>query len=536
MKYNKKINLSEFLLLFLVFTSIVFLLLAGTGTLFSGFHYVDDHEFAETEFLLKKEQWSIVRTIRSWIVFDRGKRFRPLYYTLRVLTVAIFGVNTVAISILRGFIASMSMTILYCIGRMTGSNRFFSFLFPLVSIIGYQMAAVWKMGPQENLGTLLLACTFVFLLQFLDNPGPLNAFLTILFAISMSFYKESYILLLPFFVCYILYSGNHASLINRNNTTSNQPVSPSIQDKTIKAKIGRQCMIVFFSVLFFASLFLVWVTVYQNRQSSAGSLSLSELLKEILNSCSTDLRWFILFSVLLLFIFFSYWNEARQYWREYLLFISFILPQMLLYIRNMTERYILPWSVGYAAMFVLFIPRRILHSGKRKNLYIILLIGLLAANLRGAIVEADYYQFSGNSFTGAMEAIEKAAENQGTDSDVRIMTCFSPDEEGNLMIKYWLLLKGIDDVYYWHRDTQEINKSFSYDHYSELSGTDETDVSLDSIDIIITANRRDRHFIADPEFDLSDFIEVPCGSMTLYFRKGTGIEIPEIKEPSAIYS
>ena len=130
MKYNKKINLSEFLLLFLVFTSIVFLLLAGTGTLFSGFHYVDDHEFAETEFLLKKEQWSIVRTIRSWIVFDRGKRFRPLYYTLRVLTVAIFGVNTVAISILRGFIASMSMTILYCIGRMTGSNRFFSFLFP----------------------------------------------------------------------------------------------------------------------------------------------------------------------------------------------------------------------------------------------------------------------------------------------------------------------------------------------------------------------------------------------------------------------
>ena len=64
----------------------------------------------------------------------------------------------------------------------------------------------------------------------------------------------------------------------------------------------------------------------------------------------------------------------------------------------------------------------------------------------------------------------------------------------------------------------------------------ETVISLDSVDIIITANRRDRHFIADPEFDLSDFTEVPCGSMTLYFRKGAGIDIPEIKEPSAIYS
>ena len=533
MKLNKKINLCEFLVLFLVFTSIVFIILAGTGTLFSGFHYVDDHEFAETEFLLKNEHWGIVRTIRSWLVFDSGMRFRPLYYPLRVLTVAVFGINTVAISVLRGFIASLSMTVLYSIGRMTGSNRFFSFLFSLVSIIGYQMAAVWKMGPQENFGTLLMACTFVFLLQFLDNSRPSCAFLTILSAVCMSLYKESYVLVLPFFACYTVFSGNPVFL-HQDDTSSTLSASQSILVKTEKNEKGRRFMAAFFSVLFLASLFLIWATVYRGRQS--GSLSRSELFSGILNSCSTDLRWYILFSVLMLFIFFSYWDKARHYWREYLLLFCFLLPQMLLYIRNMTERYILPWSVGYAAMFVLFIPRRILSSGKRKNLNIILLIGLLAANLRGAIVEADYFQFSGNSFTEAMEAIDKVAGSQSTDRDVRIMTCFSPDEEGNIMIKYWLLLKGIDDVYYWHRDTQEISKAFTYDHYGELSGTDETVISLDSVDIIITANRRDRHFIADPEFDLSDFTEVPCGSMTLYFRKGAGIDIPEIKEPSAIYS
>ena len=124
---EKQVN--ETIISFLLFCAIAFAILIGKGTLFSGFHYVDDHEFTEMEFLLEDQHWSVLRTIGSWLAYDFTRRFRPLYYILRVLTVAVFGINTTAISICRGFIAAITMTVLYHLGRRTGNGRFLSFLF-----------------------------------------------------------------------------------------------------------------------------------------------------------------------------------------------------------------------------------------------------------------------------------------------------------------------------------------------------------------------------------------------------------------------
>lgn len=514
---EKQVN--ETIISFLLFCAIVFAILIGKGTLFSGFHYVDDHEFAEMEFLLEDQHWSVLRTIGSWLAYDFTRRFRPLYYILRVLTVAVFGINTTAISVCRGFIAAITMTVLYHLGRRTGNGRFLSFLFSFISMIGYQMAAVWKMGPQENFGTLLLALTLLFLLRYLDWYRTLDFVLTIVLATCMSLYKESYIMTLPFLVCLTIYRGRPESIgFSKTLTAGHQ--------------IGRRILCASLTALFITMLVLIWEVVYNGEVAASSDMS---IVDGVIHSVTTDLRWYVLFSLLLLFIFFSFWDRARAFWREGLLFSSFILPQMVLYIRDMTERYILPWAVGYAAIFVLFIPHRILSHGRREKLYYFLLIGLLLANLRGALVEADYFQFSGKSLTTAMKTVgEISKEYDGNDS-IRIMTCFSPDEEGNLMIKYWLRLHGVDNVWYWHQDTKTINQAFDYDSYGYLSGYSEQSTDLDSIDIIVMVNRRDRHFLFDPDINLTDFKKVPCGSMTLYVRNSTGIVIPDIEEPISRY-
>ena len=134
-----------------------------------------------------------------------------------------------------------------------------------------------------------------------------------------------------------------------------------------------------------------------------------------------------------------------------------------------------------------------------------------------------------------MKTVEEISKEYDGNDSIRIMTCFSPDEEGNLMIKYWLRLHGVDNVWYWHQDTKTINQAFDYDSYGYLSAYSEQSTDLDSIDIIVMVNRRDRHFLFDPDINLTDFKKVPCGSMTLYVRNSTGIVIPDIEEPISRY-
>ena len=49
------------------------------------------------------------------------------------------------------------------------------------------------------------------------------------------------------------------------------------------------------------------------------------------------------------------------------------------------------------------------------------------------------------------------------------------------------------------------------------------------MDIVITHNREDRHWYYEPTLDLSDFTEIPCGTLTLFVRNNKGLEIPDIQ-------
>ena len=113
-------------------------------------------------------------------------------------------------------------------------------------------------------------------------------------------------------------------------------------------------------------------------------------------------------------------------------------------------------------------------------MYVAGLLLLLAAHGRVALREADYFRYRGQSVQTMLETVEELSGD-----GANVLSCFRPNEEGNLTINYWMLDHGYDNVYFW---TQE-----------------------------------DRHWCYTPTLDLSEFTEMKCGTLTIYVRNGSGL-------------
>lgn len=89
----------EAVCVWLFFAVLVFGVVAFTGTLTSGFHLVDDWEFAKYQNWMQLEGQSLWDCLRQAVGYDLTMRFRPLYYINRVLMTAVFGINLTAMSV-----------------------------------------------------------------------------------------------------------------------------------------------------------------------------------------------------------------------------------------------------------------------------------------------------------------------------------------------------------------------------------------------------------------------------------------------------
>lgn len=202
-KISKKWELAGIVIFSLL---LVFGVTIGMGTLTCGFHLVDDHEFAEWVYQMKYEHVSLLNVIKGMVMYDFGRRYRPLYYTLRIFGCYLFGINLTAYGIIRAFEIALTLVFLYYCGRHMGSSKISALLFSLITLVGYQSAVWWKLGPQESLGTLLFAAGFYCMLKWLeDNQKKSMAIISIILFFLMVNYKESYVLMIPFIMLYILY-------------------------------------------------------------------------------------------------------------------------------------------------------------------------------------------------------------------------------------------------------------------------------------------------------------------------------------------
>ena len=505
--------------------AIVFIVLCVTGTIDSGYHFVDDHEFLEYRFISSNHLTSASELVKQWVQYDINRgRFRPLYYASRVLLTYVLGTNLVLWSILRGIVVSLSLIFLYYCGKNICGSKTSSYLFALVSMVGFQSAVWWKLGPQEDFATLLFATGFLCELVWLKNRKKGYAIGSIIIFLLMANYKESYIILLPFIAAYVIYD----TFIDCDTVA---------EMKSEKTRLnGRRAYIWMSMIMFLVMILIVLSQVGLNsisESSEGGQSKIALCLSALKNEFATDLRWYKLTGIILIAILLTYWEKLKRLWKEIILTLVFLLPQFAIYAESgLTERYILPASVGFAMFFLLFISRAKMLCGKRKALYYAIIAMLLLLNGRSMLVEADYFRYRGNSIQTMMEESEKLMTND----DIKLVSCFSPNEESNITLKYWMLFHGIDQVYYYHEDTHKIDKEFQFDKYQQYTDSNDTELNIADADIVVMYNKDDRHYNHEPTINLSGFRMVKCGTLTMYIRDGAGLKISAITiKPSRYY-
>lgn len=487
----------EAVLVWAFFSLIVFGVVLGTGTLTSGFHMVDDWEFAKYVDWMTLEGVSLWECLKRAVGFDITLRFRPLYYINRVLMAAVFGIDLTAMSVVKASEIVAALVLLYYCARQMKCNMVYAALFSMTVLVGYQSAIWWKLGPQESYDIMMFALGFFLLLRWLGTGRKWYSFASVGAFFLMSIYKEPFILLLPFVGLYVLYEEMKGRKVTFRNLW-----------EAVKRRLPYLLSI---GLIFTVEMFLIVFVIGTNNYSYVGldeSITLEQYAQEWSRAAHTDMKWYVRFGSLLVMILLTYWEHVKKLGWEILLTLAVVVPQCITYSKTaMTERYLIPCVVGFAFFFVIVGCNLRPLSGKRRIAYMLCLFLMLAAHSRVVLLEAKYFTYRGESIQTMMESTLDLVK--GTDK--KVLACFAPNLEGNRTMYYWFRLHGYDEVFYWEEDERKINRSFG--------PREDEQAAFEEIDVVLMYNREDRHWCYEPSLDLSEFTEVKCGTVTLYKRK-----------------
>lgn len=489
----------EAIVVWVFFAVLVFGVVGVTGTLTSGFHLVDDWEFAKYLDWMTLENRSLWDCLCKAVGFDLTLRFRPLYYINRVLAAYVFGINLTAMSVVKAAEIVVALTALYYCARRMKCNMVYAALFSLTVMVGYQSAVWWKLGPQESYGIMMFAVGFLFLLKWLSTDKRRYAVISGAAFFLMSIYKESFILLLPFVGLYVLYVQMQGGRVTISGLWN-----------AVKRRLPY---LFFIGFIFAAELFLILFVIGANNYSYVGldkSMTLDAYVRVWSTAAGNNMKWYLRFGVLMGLILLTYWEHSRKLGWEILLTAAIILPQCITYSKTgLEERYLLPCVLGYAFFFVIVGCRFRPLSGKRRIAYLLCLLLMLAAHGRVTLREAQYFTYRGEGIQTMLETTLDLVS--GTEK--KVLSCFYPNLEGNRTMYYWFRIHGYDEVFYWEEEREWIGRSFG-------PREDET-APFEEMDVIVMYNEEDRHWCYTPGLDLSDFTEKKCGTVTMYVRKET---------------
>lgn len=490
MKKSKKIEIISITIFYIL---LVFGVLLLTGTITSGWHLVDDQEYIDYILQMKFDGLSYWECLKNTILQDLMWRFRPLYYFLRVTFTVFFGTNLVAWSLLRGFTTAAAFLFLYLCGRKMKCNIFYSVLFSLVVMVGPQSVVWWKLGPQEGTGMLIFAIGFYFLLLWLESGKKCYKWNAVITLILVGLYKESFLLMLPFALSYLFYYD-----------FKNEGFSfTTIKKVFIKNKAIIISLIAFLCIAL-AVIFKYSGTnvAYLGEEFTPNRYKI--LWIGMLQNSLEGFFWCAAAVFLIMLTGIKKWNEL--FW-EFLLTIAIMAAQFILYIRlGFEERYILPWSFGYAYFMVIALSNWSIMQGIRRKIYCVCLAGLIIFHFPIVIKEAEYYTYRGQSVTDVFNTVLEE-----TEPDSKILAAYWPYEESNITASYWMRLNGRDNVYSWNEDNKEC-----IDITGEGKGTKE---ELQNMEYILFYNPKDRHYCGEPDMDFSNYNKEECGTLVIYRKR-----------------
>ena len=420
----------EVLAVFALGIVLMFGILIKSGTLKSGYHFLDDHELIRIEYTLEHSDQSVWNLMRAMINNDFRSRFRPFYWMERVGCTAIFGSDLYSWNIYTGIKGVLAFALLVLTAGKLKFGRIISLLFASIIMFGPQFTPWYRSANQENTG-LLLCALVLWLISVQYHKGKYNGKIwnaaIVLSIIVCGLVKESFTLCMPAFIAFkfwLEYTGTPG-------------------EKFFKCLCRNWAVYVSVAVAFLCNVAWIMFRVGVDNVSYAGfqeGIQLSEYLNGIWYSLTVFLKQYciaaiVLFVLMLIGCFFIEKNVRKKYAGFALIGFYVMGIQLVAHAKSlMWERYLIPFIIGYAMVFIL-----LGYKIMQRNLRIVY-AGVLAA-LLAVQASAVYEQAQGYAYTGQMvNSFLKFVQVYTEENDV-IIGAFA-DAELNLATACWLEVNG----------------------------------------------------------------------------------------------
>lgn len=488
----KKIDKQEILKISVVYLFVIFGILFICQTLTSGVHLVDDHNYWNFAYQLDGGA-SISEVIKGTLQYDFQYRFRPLYFPLRVIQTAVFGTNLFVMSILKGAETVIACILIYWIARKMDCTKLISVAVSFFILVGPQSATWWKLGPQELTGTWIFALGILGVFWWKETQKKRYNILAIFCFFFASLYKESFIAMIPSVMMMYLYFSMKEKKVTWENLW-----------EAIKANMLTEIILGMF--LLIEAYIILFVIGTDGREYIGLNIGLWDAIKMFLNNFRLHLRVgqygiFVFWIICLCGVDFKQVLEKVKW--EFLLACVMVLPQFILYAKTgLEERYVIPWIYGVCYLFLIVIKKKNIFEGKKKLYYNIGLILLLVVNFILVFYEASYFTYRGKGITKMFETVREISTDE-----TKIMTAFEPYEESDTSTREILIIDGIDNIYKRHD--------------GKILKGDGAEVSYDEINVILTYNEKDRHYLYEQGLDLSDFLVTDYNTVSIAVRRET---------------
>jgi hypothetical protein len=323
--FNKYTLVLLWILLFLI-----------SGVLFSGYHFVDDHEVYAIIHQLKSKTFSEV--VESTLANDLRFRFRPFYYSYRILLIRLFGENFLFYYLHNLIVCSISSILLFSYATKLRKDAFSAFIFTIISIGGMGFAIYYRLGVNETMGILFVALG----LNTSVNPKKTVQFFSFLCFFIASISKESFVLLIPILALWQI------------NTLSSPPNLKQF------VEVAKQKWIFLLAILIIAlvELYIIKFKIGTNKMGYAGApTGLDKAL--FINTAKSFFR--LIIQNCLFFVFPIYLIYKKNNWQQHIIANSLIVlmlaAQFLIYAKSgMYERYLLPSSLVIGLFYLINAP------------------------------------------------------------------------------------------------------------------------------------------------------------------------------------
>ena len=439
-KQNKRWK--EYIIISFIIIIGVFSFLYITGVFQSGFHLQDDHEFYS--FGKGMENNGFWETLITGMKNDLTIRFRPLYRFLRFIGIYFLGTNWKIWYLVKMLQISCALSLLYIYAREKGVNVLLSIIFGLLILVGEQSAIWWRLGPQESLGILLVAFSFITTLMLGRKNTIGRKILFVISLVFLSLQKESFLIIVPAFYLLLL-----AQELQEKKISDNQKYLSIFLEFIKKHKFE----IISNLIVLLIEGYIIVRYVGTNAVYS-DTIPLIEYFYRVISILkSRGFKYIILLiiSLFMLQIEFKKRDFNKTFGVELLFCIYIFVIQLFFHAKGgMWERYFIPWIVS-VAYFIVIMGYRVLSKNPRVILPYggVLILFLVQTNI---MQSARDFSEEGFNIRNCAYYIE-----EHSDKDAAILAVAEGYEKNMSFLLYMREEYGYTNGYHWSRDTEELD-------------------------------------------------------------------------------